>query len=199
MKGQILDFSIQTNTGIISAEDQKHYSFTGADWHVQRPPMRGDTVDFAIDETGQAVQVYITLQQKSFQHNTQPNFSEEDENYDFFAWSFKPLKQFAVFEGRSRRKEFWYFWLFCILVAVLASVCDYIIGSEPWLENISSLILLVPSLAVGARRLHDTGRSGWWQLLMLTIIGFIPLIIWWATDTKANNNQWGQPARDLQT
>ena len=85
-----------------------------------------------------------------------------------------------------------------MLVTVLASVCDYIIGSDPWLENISSLILLVPSLAIGARRLHDTGRSGWWQLLMLTIIGFIPLIIWWATDTKAENNQWGQPARDLQ-
>ncbi len=99
------------------------------------------------------MQVYIALQQKSFQHNTQPNFSEEEENYDFFAWSFKPLKQFAVFEGRSRRKEFWYFWLFCMLVTVLASVCDYIIGSEPWLENISSLNLLVPSLAVGARRL----------------------------------------------
>lgn len=198
MKGQILDFSIQTNTGVISAEDGKHYQFTGHEWRGQRPATRGEQVDFALDESGQAIQVYIALHQQSFSTNTRTNYSEEEENYDFFAWSFKPLKQFAEFEGRARRKEFWFFWLFCILVTILASVCDFVIGSEPWLENITNIVLLIPSLAVGARRLHDTGRSGWWQLLMLTIIGIIPLIIWWATDTKAENNQWGQPARDLQ-
>ncbi len=198
MKGQVLDFSIQTNSGIISADDQNRYEFSGAEWRSQNAPQPGDQVDFAIDDTGKAVQVYIVFQQNNFAHNARPNFSEEEENYDFFAWSFKPLKKFADFEGRARRKEFWFFWLFCILVSIIASVCDLLISSGEWLENLSSLALLIPSLAVGARRLHDTGRSGWWQLLIFTVIGIIPLIIWWATDTKAQNNQWGQPARDLQ-
>ena len=78
MKGQILDFSIQTNTGVISAEDEKHYQFTGHEWRGQRPPARGDQVDFALDETGQAVQVYIALQQQSFVSNTRANYNEED-------------------------------------------------------------------------------------------------------------------------
>ncbi|MCG2609581.1 DUF805 domain-containing protein, partial [Acinetobacter sp. SM34] len=74
---------------------------------------------------------------------------------------------------------------------------DAILGTDRLLNGLLNLALLLPSLAVGARRLHDTNRSGWWQLLVLTVIGIIPLIIWWATDTKAESNQWGQPARQI--
>jgi uncharacterized membrane protein YhaH (DUF805 family) len=55
------------------------------------------------------------------------------------------------------------------------------------------LALLLPSIAVGARRLHDTGRSGWWQLLTFTIIGIILLIVWFASDGEKDANKYGEP------
>ena len=59
--GQILDYSIQTNSGIITADDQNRYEFTGAEWRGQKPPARGDKVDFSINEDGQATEVYVAL------------------------------------------------------------------------------------------------------------------------------------------
>jgi len=59
---------------------------------------------------------------------------------------------------------------------------------------IGYIIVLLPSLAVGARRLHDTGRSGWWQLLILTVIGIIVLIVWWVAD-GGKKNKYGSPIK----
>lgn len=71
------------------------------------------------------------------------------------------------------RSEFWWFFLFQIIVMVIASFLGDVIS------GIVSIALLLPALAVGARRLHDVGRSGWWQLLTLTGIGVLVLIFWW--------------------
>ena len=60
-----------------------------------------------------------------------------------------------------------------------------------YLSTITSLILLLPSLAVATRRLHDTDRSGWWILIAFTVIGIIPLLIWYVTDTKDEENIYG--------
>ena len=60
-----------------------------------------------------------------------------------------------------------------------------------YLSTIISLILLLPSLAVAVRRLHDVGRSGWWILIAFTVIGIIPLLIWYVTDTKDEENIYG--------
>ena len=65
------------------------------------------------------------------------------------------------------------------------------------LIGLQSLVLLLPSLAVGARRLHDIGRSGWWQLLIFTVIEIIPLIVWWASDTSPTDNKYGKPTRQI--
>lgn len=61
MKGSILDFSIQDNTGFITGDDNNRYSFSGADWRGQRPPSRGDRVDFIVNSTGHAVDIYLAL------------------------------------------------------------------------------------------------------------------------------------------
>ena len=60
-----------------------------------------------------------------------------------------------------------------------------------YLSTITSLILLLPSLAVAARRLHDIGRSGWWIFISFTVIGIIPLLIWYVTDAKDDENIYG--------
>lgn len=86
--------------------------------------------------------------------------------------------------------------LFTFIASIVANILDAILGTDidgstsGVVATMVSLAVLVPSLAVGARRLHDTGRSGWWQLPLLVFI-LIGLIIWWATDTKPGDNNYG--------
>ncbi|CAN7291346.1 DUF805 domain-containing protein [Acidovorax sp. LjRoot118] len=83
------------------------------------------------------------------------------------------FSQYAGFTGRAPRSEFWWFALFQILVLLVTAFISEIAYA------IAALALLLPVLAVGARRLHDIGRSGWWQLLSLTGIGGLVLLYWW--------------------
>jgi uncharacterized membrane protein YhaH (DUF805 family) len=107
------------------------------------------------------------------------------------------FSKYVDFNGRARRSEYWFFVLFGVIVSIVTSILDSILGLDfgsgsGVLGTVASLALLLPQLAVGARRLHDTGRSGWWQLLgIIPIIGWIILIIWFATDSKPGDNQYG--------
>ena len=92
------------------------------------------------------------------------------------------LSSYATFSGRASRPEFWWFFLFQILVSVAASMLGDTIAA------LASLALLLPALAVGTRRLHDIGKSGWWQLLGLTGIGLFVLIYWWVQPTAQGSN-----------
>ena len=92
------------------------------------------------------------------------------------------LEKFFVFEGRAGLSEFWYFFLFQI-------GCGFITAfMNPILADLIGLIIIIPALAVGSRRLHDINKSGWWQLILLTGIGLILLIIWWATEGTTQGN-----------
>jgi len=96
------------------------------------------------------------------------------------------LKQYATFSGRAARSEFWWFFLFQVLVLIGTGVVSDL------LYALASLALLLPSLAVGARRLHDIGRSGWWQLLLLTGIGVLLLLFWWVQPGDGQGNAHGE-------
>ena len=93
-------------------------------------------------------------------------------------WATLPLKKYAEFEGRSRRKEYWMYVLLLIVVGIVIGVVERALGLAalvgPYgpITALFMLATLVPSLAVGVRRLHDTNRSGWWLL-----IGYGPLIL----------------------
>lgn len=106
------------------------------------------------------------------------------------------FKKYANFEGRARKSEFWWFQLFCLIVELTGALIDHLLGYQTgFFELVAYIIILLPSLAVGARRLHDTGRSGWWQLLYLTIVGIIVLIVWWVADGDKKKNKFGQPIK----
>ncbi len=101
------------------------------------------------------------------------------------------IKQYANFNGRARRQEFWMYFLFYMIFYIVLAVIDGMLGLG-FLALIYSLALLVPSLSVGARRLHDTGKSGWWQLIgLIPLIGIIVLIVFWAQDSTPGENQYG--------
>lgn len=102
------------------------------------------------------------------------------------------VEKYYDFTGRARRSEFWQFILcYWIVDAVLTALGRHI-GFFNIISSIVALALLVPSLAVGARRLHDIGKSGWLQLFFfLPIIGWILLIVWWAKDSQPGSNDFG--------
>lgn len=202
MKGQILDYSIQTNLGIITTDDQKRYEFTGAEWRGQNTPKRGDHVDFDINPEGKAVQVFTALSSSNPIYNLTEqldkisNQDQAESQFNMIDWFVKCLKNYANFKGRARRKEFWFFTLVQFIILIIAQIIDSVIGTEFVLYALIVLALLIPSLAVSVRRLHDLSKSGWWYLIaLIPLIGAIILIIWFATETKAEVNQWGQPAK----
>lgn len=121
-----------------------------------------------------------------------------EENYGIIDWFKKGMRNYVNFSGRARRKEFWYFALVQVGLTVLAMIMDAIIFSaETGLFYIViALGLFLPSLAVSIRRLHDTGRSGWWFLIsLIPLIGGIVFLVFCANDTKPETNQWGPPAK----
>jgi uncharacterized membrane protein YhaH (DUF805 family) len=109
------------------------------------------------------------------------------------------FNKYVGFSGRARRSEFWWWVLFTFLLGIVASIIDSILGTRSssgsgLVSSLVNLAVLLPSLAVGARRLHDTGRSGWWQLLWIAIvIGWIFLIIWLCQDSHGDNKYGPSP------
>lgn len=97
------------------------------------------------------------------------------------------FRKYAEFSGRARRKEYWMFILFYVIFYVVLAIIDGVISSYV-LTSIFALVCLVPSISIGARRLHDTGRSGWWQLIgLIPLIGAIVLIVFFAQDSHEDN------------
>ncbi|WP_163133788.1 DUF805 domain-containing protein [Agarivorans sp. Alg241-V36] len=103
------------------------------------------------------------------------------------------LKKYADFSGRARRKEYWMFILFYFIFSIVANIIDALIGL-PLLSLILTIGLIVPSLSIAARRLHDTGRTGWWQLIaLIPLVGVIILLIFLASDSHDDNNYGANP------
>ena len=106
------------------------------------------------------------------------------------------LSKYAICAGRARRSEYWWFYLFTILVSWGAGIVGTVVLDESLKgipAGITNLALLFPSISVAVRRLHDTGKSGWWLLLAFTCIGIIPLTVWLASPGETKANQYGKP------
>jgi uncharacterized membrane protein YhaH (DUF805 family) len=123
---------------------------------------------------------------------------------DGVKWYIEVMRKYAVFSGRARRQEYWMFVLSNVMIVVFLGIIDGMAdsdseGSRSTLTTLYVLATLIPLLAVGVRRLHDTGRSGWWMLIgVIPIIGAIVLLIFIIQDSQLMDNQYGpNPKREI--
>ena len=114
------------------------------------------------------------------------------------SWFVEALKKYAVFSGRSRRKEYWFFILFVVIISIVLNIIDGLIGAYDrsmgagLLSTIFSLAILIPSIAVSVRRLHDINRTGWWVLIALVpLVGWIVLLVFHVQDSTPGTNRYG--------
>ncbi len=121
-------------------------------------------------------------------------------------WYLQALKKYAVFEGRARRKEFWYFILFYFIIVIVLGYIDAMIGTVNaslglgMLSGIFVLAMIIPDIAVTIRRLHDTDRTGWWWLIaFIPVIGVIWLLVLMVLDGTSGKNQYGPDPKEATT
>lgn len=202
MKGKVLDFSIQGNTGIILGDNGSRYPFTGQQWKEQINPIRGTAVDFEVSTDQQAIAIYIdapipaqanilnkapTESISTSTTSAQQIFNKLDQSENRYQIAIlNCFKKFADFKGRSARSEFWYFQLFCLLLSIFL----HFISQN--LASLAMLIVMLPNLAVSVRRMHDIGRSGWWVCIVaVPIVGLFLFLFWAIQDSDPETNQYG--------
>ena len=104
------------------------------------------------------------------------------------------LTKYVTFSGRASRSEYWWFILFSVVVQVAVAA---VAGHEHPISVLADLALLLPGLAAGSRRLHDTGRTAWWLLLFLVpIVGWIILLIFFVQPSNSNGDKYGTGSND---
>ncbi len=107
------------------------------------------------------------------------------------------LRKYAVFQGRATRMQYWMFVLFNLIVSVIVGIIAAIIHL-PFLSFLYAIALLIPAFALLVRRLHDTGRSAWWLLILLVpIIGAITIVIFAVLDSQPGENQYGPNPKEM--
>ncbi|OOG45738.1 DUF805 domain-containing protein [Rhodanobacter sp. C01] len=115
----------------------------------------------------------------------------------FFDWYLKCIKNhYADLDGRARRTEYWMFYLVNLIIVIVLALISRAMGSQV-LSTLYGLAVLVPHIAVAVRRLHDTGRTGWWLLIaLIPVIGWIWIIVLLATNGDQGSNQYGADPKE---
>ena len=107
-------------------------------------------------------------------------------------WYLSVLKNYVTFSGRAHRTEYWMFALFNFLIMIGLSIIESLIGMTGMISGLYSLAVLLPSIALNFRRLHDIGKSGWWMLIgLVPFIGAIVLLIFAVLPSQPQSNQYG--------
>ncbi|HEX5319476.1 MAG TPA: DUF805 domain-containing protein [Stellaceae bacterium] len=160
MKGNVIGFDADTNTGAISGHDGKRYDFATLDWHAHGTPRHGDVVDF-VAEGDKATQVYLI----------EPEYARPT----FWQFLFSP-------SGRISRKQYWLHWtvpvlviyivLWSIIVAGAANGSVAAVGVGAIVQTVFMLVTLWPNIAVLVKRIHDRNKTGWLVLAL-----YIPLAL----------------------
>lgn len=150
-------------------------------------------ISLKVEDDDLAVQIALASEKQD-----RDEVGRYDEKKKFTNWYIEVLKKYAVFNGRARRKEYWYFVLFSFIISIILMVIDNVAGSfsaeagTGLLGGIYTLAVLIPGIAVAVRRLHDTDRSGWWVLIsLIPLVGAIVFLVFMVQDSKPGENQYG--------
>jgi uncharacterized membrane protein YhaH (DUF805 family) len=127
------------------------------------------------------------------------------ECFSFMNWYLEVLKKYAVFDGRARRKEYWFFVLFNILISMALTLIDRLTGNvDPEtgigiLGGLYAIGVMIPGMAVSVRRLHDTGRNGWWLLItFIPVAGALLFLYFMLLDSNPEGNEYGPSPKDYE-
>ena len=136
---------------------------------------------------------FMTTQLDSLSVSTEQIASNPlEKDYGSMDWFFKcTTRHYFDFSSRAKRQEFWGFVFIAILISFFTTTTDAIFGISALTYSVNAF-LFVPLLAVGARRLHDTGLSGWWQILYFTGVGVLFLLLMWLRNSEKQSNQYGE-------
>jgi len=166
MKGRITEYRPAESRGTITAFNAERYGFGAADWRSPGEPQTGLDVEFQID--GRSAREIALRAPAVFSSATVPTLMDPD--MGFFDAVNICFEKFVTFEGRARRKEFWYFALFAVLAQIVVGfVLAILSGGASATGSISTLLslaLTVPWAAALTRRIHDTDRSGYWMVAL---------------------------------
>ncbi len=116
---------------------------------------------------------------------------------NFDRWFLNPTKQqYFDFDGRATRQQYWMYFLWVVILSIVVSILSGVLGFGDLLANLFALAFAIPQIAFGARRLHDIGKSGWWQLIyFVPIIGLIVMLVWLVRQGEAGSNKYGADPR----
>ncbi|PQJ81733.1 DUF805 domain-containing protein [Polaribacter glomeratus] len=115
-------------------------------------------------------------------------------------WYLKVINQYFDFSGRARRKEYWMFTLFSLIISWSLPILDVTFGTYIFsiIGSIYYLLVFIPGLAVMLRRLHDSGNSGWFLfLLLIPIIGWVWLLVLLCLESEPKTNKWGENPKGI--
>jgi uncharacterized membrane protein YhaH (DUF805 family) len=113
------------------------------------------------------------------------------------SWFLMAMQKYATFSGRSQRSEYWYYFLFYMIIVIVCAIVDGMLGAGKnnnvgWISTLAVFGMLVPSIAVTVRRLHDIGKSGWWFLVaFVPLVGGIILLLFAVQDSQPDTNEYG--------
>lgn len=164
-----------------------------ADLKLEVAPHRAQE-RFSVPPDGHAHEQFSGSAAASRSSRAEDRRSSSDGDSASFLWAIQQcfLKYFD-FSTRARRAEYWYFMLFQFLLNMALLMLFFVSPQlSDNLASVAGLVLLIPNFAVSARRLHDVGRSGWWQLLCLTGIGIFVLLFWFAQPSEEGHNDYGE-------
>ena len=119
-------------------------------------------------------------------------------------WYLEAFKKYAVFQGRAGRKDYWFFVLFNIIVSMVLGYIDRLTGTFVAdtgfgiLSAVYTLAVILPGISVSVRRLHDTGRSGWWFLVTIVpVLGFFVFLYFMILESDPGSNKYGALPRSV--
>ena len=128
------------------------------------------------------------------------------EKMDFITSIKTCFVKYVDFRGRASRSEFWYFTLFITVISICAGIIDAsLAGQTFWSDRelgpawwVFNVLIFLPDIAVSISRLHDINKSGWWWLLLFTVVGIIPLVYWLVKKSDQSPNDFGNPTSQIQ-